>query len=203
MVFPRGQRQGKFPAGRRCRLPNVSLRIVWIACADVHASDTSPGAIGNRSLQLRIGQITLCETKTRKDCGKKKEKYCCRRKAFHVSSTPSRAGALKVGPIPVFHGCGLRASPVSWLGGFISASFPQRRLASVSLQCPALCCFRLTVARRRRLALRPPAISAAHRLPVHEACGYCRGRCRPLCVARSRASETRHATRSKTLRGFV
>jgi len=24
--------------------------------------------------------------------------------------------------------------------------------------------------------------SAAHRLPVHEACGYCRGRFGPLCV---------------------
>src|SRR5258705_13358248 len=101
---------------------------------------------------------------------------------FIFSSSPSRAGALKVGLIPVLPECGLRASPVSWLGGFTSASFPRRRLANVSLQCPALCCFRLTVARRRRLALRPLAISAAHRLPVHEACGYCRGRHRPLCA---------------------
>src|SRR5262249_23956849 len=85
----------------------------------------------------------------------------------------------------------------SWLGGFTSASFPRRRLANVSLQCPALCCFRLTVGRRRRLALRPPAISAAHRLPVHEACGYCSGRFRPLWVTRSRVQQSRVAKSAK------
>src|SRR5215831_1975531 len=51
-----------------------------------------------------------------------------------------------------------------WLAGFAgllawrflpSASFPQRRLKNVSLQCPAPCCFRLTVARRRRLTQKP------------------------------------------------
>ena len=122
-----------------------------------------------------------------------------------MSSTPSRAGALKVGLIPVLPECGLRASPVSWLGGFTSASFPRRRLANVSLQCPALCCFRLTVARRRRLALRPLAISAAHRLPVHEACSYCRGRFRPLWIIRDRIQPSRLANHAcaKFARSFI
>src|SRR5215470_11435654 len=35
--------------------------------------------------------------------------------------------------------------------------------------------------------LRPPAISVVRRLPVHEACGYCRGRFRPLLVVTCRA----------------
>src|SRR5262249_58306652 len=103
-----------------------------------------------------------------------------------VSSAPSRAGALKVGRI---FGIKVRlagfAGLLAWrfFRRVLPAASPWERFAAVS-------CAVLLPPYSRAAAtacLRPLAISAAHRLPVHEACGYGRGRFRPLWVIRSRA----------------
>ncbi len=83
---------------------------------------------------------------------------------------------------------GLRASPVSWLGGFMERVLPAAASCSNdSLQCPALCCFRLTVARRRRLVLQPLAIQRPTVFPctkpavivggVSAHCALCKSAC--------------------------
>jgi len=76
--------------------------------------------------------------------------------------------------------------------GLLAWRFYQRVLPAASLckRFATVSCAVLLPPYSRAAAtacLRPLAISAAHRLPVHEACGYCRGRFRPLWVIRSRA----------------
>src|SRR5215468_12661073 len=102
------------------------------------------------------------------------------------SSAPSRAGAVKVGRIFAIK------MRLAGFAGLLAWRFYQRVLPAASLckRFATVSCAVLLPPYSRAAAtacLRPLAISAAHRLPVHEACGYGRGRFRPLWVIRSRA----------------
>src|SRR5216683_3257026 len=109
------------------------------------------------------------------------------------SSAPSRAGVEGCPDSSFLRVCrrkrrnsencksGLRTSPVSWLGG-VACKHPSR--TGISKQF-ALCSgwlanFRLTVARRRRLACLPPISRRTLRLPVHEVRDDCGGALGPL-----------------------